>query len=108
MVRIGEIELVAEPADDQSPDRIDCYRVTERSASGAVFKLDRLFYSLQWQHNAQSPDFELVLVQDGAQAWVNTANLTLFAELRRRAPHAIDWARMQDLVPVLDAFETGR
>jgi hypothetical protein len=29
----------------------------------------------------------------------------LLAELRRRAPHAIDWTAMGDVVPLLDAFE---
>jgi hypothetical protein len=29
------------------------------------------------------------------------------AELRSRAPHAIDWATMSDIVPVLDAFEAA-
>jgi hypothetical protein len=49
-----------------------------------------------------------VLLQDDPQLWVrwvNGANLLLLAELRRRAPHAIDWAGMPDVVPVLDAFE---
>jgi hypothetical protein len=27
--------------------------------------------------------------------------------LRRRAPEAIDWAGMQDVVPLLDAFEAA-
>jgi hypothetical protein len=75
-------------ADNCSPKRIDCYQVAERS--GDVFKLDPayLVYSLRLLHKAeQPPDFELVLVQD--VGWVNTANLTLPAELRRRAPQAI-------------------
>jgi hypothetical protein len=38
---------------------------------------------------------------------VNTANLTLLGALRRRAPDAIDWAAMGDVVPVLDAFEAA-
>jgi hypothetical protein len=46
------------------------------------------------------PDFELVLVQDGPQQWINTANLTLLAELRRRATEAIDWIAMGDVVPL--------
>jgi len=29
----------------------------------------------------------------------------LLAALRRRAPEAIDWAAMGDVVPLLDAFE---
>jgi hypothetical protein len=49
----------------------------------------------------------MVLVKDGPQQWVNTANLTLLGELRRRAPHAIDWAAMGDVVPLLDAFEAS-
>jgi hypothetical protein len=47
---------------------------------------------LRWPHKAEPPDFELVVVQD--VGWVNTANLTLPAELRRRAPQAIDWRGM--------------
>ena len=46
-----------------------------------------------------------MLVQDGPAGWVNTANLTLLAELRRRAPQAIDWTAMGDIVPVLDDFK---
>ena len=76
----------------------------------AAFKLDpaRLVYSLRWKHNAHPPDFEMVLVQGEPVGWVNTANLTLLSELRRRAPEAIDWAAMGDVVPVLDAFEVAR
>jgi hypothetical protein len=33
------------------------------------------------------------------------ANLLLLAELRRRAPEAIDWTAMGDVLPVPDAFE---
>jgi hypothetical protein len=47
------------------------------------------------EHNAHPPDFEVVLVQDEPVGWVNTANLTLLGELRRRAPHAIDWAGLR-------------
>jgi hypothetical protein len=64
-----------------------------------------LIYSLRWKHNAEPPDLELVLIQDEPAGWVNTTNLTLHGELRRRAPHAIDWDGMADVVPVLDAFE---
>jgi hypothetical protein len=70
-------------------------------AGGAV-------YSLRWQHKAEPLDFELVLIQGSPQEWVNTANLTLLGELRRRAPEAIDWTGMPDVVPVLDAFEAAR
>jgi hypothetical protein len=82
------------------PKRIDCYEVAEHSVSGAAIKLDpaRLVYSLRWKHNAHPPDFELMLIQEEPAGWVNTANLTLFGELRRRA-------RMPDVLPVLDAFE---
>jgi hypothetical protein len=91
------------------PKRIDVYELAERSASGAAFKLDpgRLVYSLRWQHRAEPPDFELMLIQAEPQGWVNTANLSLLVELRRRAPEAIDWAGMQDVVPLLDAFEAA-
>lgn len=47
-------------------------------------------YSLRWRHNAEPPDFDLMLVQDRPVGWVN-ASLTLLGELRHRAPHAIDW-----------------
>jgi hypothetical protein len=79
-------------------------------ANGKKFKIvpERLLYSLRWKHNAGPPDYEMVLVQDGPVGWVNTANLTLLGELRRRAPHAIDWTSMADVVPVLDAFEAAR
>ncbi len=109
MVRLDDVVLFEKPADKQSPKRIDCYHVVERSACGTAFRLDpaRLVYSLKWKHNARPPDFELVPVQAEPQLWVNTANLTLLAALRRRAPHAIDWAGTQDVVLVLDAFEAA-
>jgi hypothetical protein len=109
MARVGDVVLFQKPADDKLPKRIDVYEVVEHSASGAAFKLDpaQLVYSLRWKHNAHPPDFEMVLVQAEPEAWVNTANLTLLAELRRRAPHAIDWAGMADVVPLLDAFEAA-
>jgi hypothetical protein len=76
---------------------------------GAAFKLDpaRLVCSLRWKHNAEPPDFEMVLVQDEPVGWVNTANLALLGELRRRAPHAIDWGGLTaaGVVNQLDAFE---
>jgi hypothetical protein len=46
------------------------------------------------------PDFELDLIQDEPPGWVNIANLTLLAELRRRAPAAIDWT-VADVTPLL-------
>ena len=49
-----------------------------------------------------------MLLQDGPANWVNAANLTLLAELRRRAPHSIDWPEVGDVVPLLDAFEVAR
>jgi hypothetical protein len=48
----------------------------------------------------------MVLIQDEPIGWIETANLTLLGALRRRAPHAIDWTAMGDVVPLLDAFET--
>jgi hypothetical protein len=70
----------------------------------------RLIYSLHWKHNAEPPDFEMVLVQDEPTGWVNTANLILLGELRRRAPHAIDWAGLTaaGVVQMLDAFEAAQ
>jgi hypothetical protein len=105
MARIGDVVLMEKPADDRLPKRIDCYEVVEHSASGAAFKLDpaRLVYSLQWKHNAYPPDFELVLIQDEPPGWVNTANLVLLGELRRRAPEAIDWAGLAAAGIVQDA-----
>jgi hypothetical protein len=50
----------------------------------------------------------MMLIQDAPPGWVNTANLTLLGELRRRAPEVIDWDAMGDVVPVLDAFEASR
>jgi hypothetical protein len=44
-------------------------------------------------------------VQALPEQWINAANLTLLAALRRSAPQAIDWTEMQDIVPTLDAFE---
>jgi hypothetical protein len=112
MARIGDVVLLEKPADDRLPKRIDCYEVTEHSASGAAFKLDpaQLLFSLRWKHNAEPPDYEMVLVQDGPVGWVNTANLMLLGELRRRAPHAIDWAGLTDagVVQMLDAFEAAQ
>jgi hypothetical protein len=41
---------------------------------------------------------------------VNTANLVLLGELRRRAPEAIDWGSLAaaGVVQMLDAFEAAR
>ena len=93
----------------RSPKRIDCYQIVEHSASGTTFKFDpaRLVYSLRWKHNAEPPDFELVLIRAEPRRWVNTPNLTLLGELRRRAPHAIDWAGLTaaGVVQMLDDFE---
>jgi hypothetical protein len=50
----------------------------------------------------------MVLIQDAPAGWVNTANLALLRAFRRRAPEAIDWAGMPDVLPVLDAFEAAR
>jgi hypothetical protein len=47
------------------------------------------------------------LVQAEPRDWVNTASLTLLGELRRRAPEAIDWSGMPDIVPILDAFDAA-
>jgi hypothetical protein len=110
MARIGDVALLEKPADDRLPKRIDCYEVVEHSASGAAFRLDpaRLVYSLRWKHNAHPPEYEMVLIQDEPVGWVNTASLVLLGELRRRAPHAIDWTAMGDVVPILDEFEAAR
>jgi hypothetical protein len=108
MARVGDVALLEKPADNRSPKRIDCYQVTERRADGAAFRLDlaRLVYSLRWLHQGEPPDFELVLIQEEPQHWINTVNMTLLIELRRRAPHAINWSPLQvDVVPMLNAFE---
>jgi hypothetical protein len=51
----------------------------------------------------------MVLIQAEPPGWVNTANLVLLGELRRRAPEAIDWERLTDarVVQTLDAFEAA-
>jgi hypothetical protein len=79
------------------------------SEEGKKFKIvpQRLLYSLQWKHNAHPPDFHLSLVQEHSEQWVNAASLVLLGELRRRAPEAIDWTAMGDVVPMLDAFEAA-
>jgi hypothetical protein len=97
MALIGDIALLGKPADSRSPKRIDCYQVTEHGADGAAFKLDpaRVVFSLRWKHNAEPPDFKLVRLREDPELWerwANGANLTLLAELRRRAPHAVDWS----------------
>jgi len=68
----------------------------------------RLVYSLQWLQNAHPPDIELMLLQDEPCQWVNTANLMLLGELRRRAPHRSIGPEWGDVVPILDAFEAAR
>jgi hypothetical protein len=87
-------------------------RSSSTAPTALRFKLDpgRLVYALQWKHNAEPPDYEMVLIQDEPSGWVNTANLTLLGELRRRAPHAIDWAGLSDagIVQMLDDFEAAR
>jgi hypothetical protein len=112
MARIGDVALLQKPPDDKLPKRIDCYQITEHIADGAAFKLDPgpLVYFLQWKHNAHPPDYEMVLVQTEPQGWVNTANLTLLVELRRRAPHSIDWVGLTaaGIVQMLDDFEVTR
>jgi hypothetical protein len=110
MARLDDVVFLEKPADSHSPKRIDYFAVAEPGADGGVFKLDasRLVFSLCWQHKAEPPDFELVLMQQDAELWerwVDAASLTLLAALRRRAPHAIDWAGMPDVIPVLDALE---
>jgi hypothetical protein len=48
------------------------------------------------------------LVQAEPRDWVNTASLTLLGELRRRAPEAIDWSGMPDIVPIQRVGDDGR
>jgi hypothetical protein len=60
---------------------------------------------LQWLHNGTPPDLHLALARDVAEQWTNAAAVVLLGELRRRAPDAIDWDAMADVVPVVDAFE---
>jgi hypothetical protein len=47
-----------------------------------------------------------VAEQDLPEQWINAANLTLRAALRRHAPHAINWSGMKDIIPLLDEFES--
>jgi hypothetical protein len=113
VVRVGDdIALVDLPADDCGPRCINCYAIeVDRfdAIDGVKFKLDQagLIYSLQWKHNGHPPDLHLAFVQEVPAQWVNAASLTLLSALRRWAPQAIDWTEMQDLVPVLDAFEAA-
>jgi hypothetical protein len=113
MARVGDdVALVDVPADDSGPRCINCYSVeVERFdvIDGRKFKIDpeRLVYSLQWKHKGEPPDLDLALIQPGADHWVNNANLTPLGELRHRAPDAIDWAGVADVVPQLDAFEAA-
>jgi hypothetical protein len=98
------------PADDRGPRCINCYSVdVERfdAIDGYEFKLDpsRLVYSLQWQHKGHPPDLHLALVQETPEQWVNAASLVLLSALRRRAPEAINWSEIGNIVLVLDAFE---
>jgi hypothetical protein len=103
-LRLGEVVLLEKPADTRSPKRIDCYQITEHSRLDPAL----LIYSLRWRHNAEWPDFELVLIQDEPAGW--TANLTLLGALRRRAPDAIDWGPLfaAGVVQMLDDFEAAR
>jgi hypothetical protein len=77
---------------------------------GRSSQVARLIYSLRWKHNAEPPDFELVLIQDKPQQWVNTAILVLLGALVRRATEAIDWAALTaaGVVAQLDAFEAAQ
>jgi hypothetical protein len=51
-----------------------------------------------------------VLVHAEPLDWINAANLTLLAELRRRARHAVDWGSLTaaGIVQMLDDFEAAR
>jgi len=95
-----------------SAKAMNCYSVdVERfdAIDGEKFEIgpQRLVYSLQWQHKAEPPDLHLALVQDLPEQWVSAACLVLLGALRRWAPQAINWAEMQDVLPVLDAFEAA-
>jgi hypothetical protein len=111
MARINDVVLLNDLADATGPRSINCdsVEVKDVAALGAdwkKFKLDpqSLLDSLRYKHNAEPPDFEMVLIQDERPGWVNTANLVLLGELRRRAPHAIDWGRLTaaGIVQMLD------
>lgn len=112
MARVGDVALLEKPADNKSPKRIDCFWVTEHSASGAAFRLDpaQLVYTLRWMHRAQPPDLDLMLADWVGPLWINAANLTLLGEMRRRAPDAVDWGPLlaSGVVDTLDAFENWR
>jgi hypothetical protein len=56
--------------------------------------------------DARPPELHLQLVRD-PQRWFDAVSLTLLAELRRRAPDAINWAEMSNIVPLIDAFEAA-
>ena len=54
IVRVNDVVLIDQPADDAGPRCINCYLVEGEKA----FKFDptRLLYSLQWLHKATPPD----------------------------------------------------
>ena len=53
IVRVNDVVLIDQPADDAGPRCINCYLVEDEKA----FKFDpRLLYSLQWLHKATPPD----------------------------------------------------
>ena len=90
MARVGD-------TDDTGPRCINCYRVEVENfaaVDGKKFKFDpqRLLYSLQYQHNAIPPDFDLVLVRDPRQ-WFGAVATELLAELNRHEEHLFDKLR---------------
>ena len=112
VVRLGDVALIDVPADDRGPRCINCYSIdVERfdAIHGEKFEVNpqHLIYSRQWKHKGYPPDLHLTLVQELPEQWVSAASLVLLGALRRWAPHAIDWDSMQDVLPVLDAFEAA-
>lgn len=102
MLRIGDAIWFEKPADARSPRRIDCYQIADYRAGGEAFKIDptRLVYSLRWRREADSPTFDLVLLQAEPREWISAANFSLLSELRSRARHAIDRSDPSETQPV--------
>jgi hypothetical protein len=71
MARVADVVLLDHTADHSGSRSINCYLVEVQDfttgalgGEGKKFKIvpERLIHSLQWQHKAEPPDFELVLL----------------------------------------------
>jgi hypothetical protein len=62
-----------------------------------------------WRPGAASQDgLRQPVPSAGPVGWFSTANLVLLGELRRRAPDAINWEAMGDVVPALEAARASQ